>query len=207
MGDCSDADPLIEQVRVAMRYFGRAAAFHEAWHPAVYDPALLTRASNTGSKETFFSVRRALRRELLGQLLALWDGTQETPSLPLLVEAVAANASSVRFEEGPEAGQPLAASGAPLSGAGSDILGKYRDNGQGWAVLRRLRETRFLEELKGEIGATNSHTEVQSEVDDEIAGFFDDLKRLVEVVQSAFPDAAPPSSGRGTREFWASLRE
>jgi hypothetical protein len=222
-----EIDTLKEKVKAAQEELDMAITFHEAWKPMAYDGNLHARMGNSYAAQTFFTVRHALRREMLLALLRLWDKDANAIRLENIGHLLKKD-EIIRALAGPRAENTKLKSsfiGEHMLRALTEkrdellpLIAKYGKDGSHNAVLeklRNLRNTRLAHRrTTAPIAKGRDKTTVEGPdaTDVEVDEFFNDnadiVSRLLSLVLALAYDPVDTAGvfGYYANLFWAAAR-
>lgn len=168
--------------------------FHETWKPTVYDESLIQRMGKSYATHTFLIIRSALRREVLLGLTRLWDKNRQALSMtrigemlrdrPLFDALVTQRAA--HFSKDFDTSAAMRAALTPKRDTVLRIVRKYLPDGEGSAVLERLKTLRNQHLAHRQLGDDQDETTAPpaDATDSEIEVFYADTIELVTALLS-----------------------
>ena len=218
----SDAAPSIGKLQGALKAVERnmdmATGLHEVWKPTAFDNALHERMGISFASHAFNVVKTALRREMLLALVRVWDKTQGTQSLSVVVRSlrepttwadlVAHRTASLGYRFLDDAVESTL---VEIRDEVFAINDAYSKEGTQYHVLHRLVKLRNVDLAHSQAAEAGAKRGVDS-FDEQVEEIYRDTQRIVSKLLSLVNGNAYSYIDVGhvyahyAKRFWASVR-
>jgi len=188
------------RVKAAVREYDTVVQFHESWRIAAHDKALHMRVSHSFSGQTFLTVRRALRREMLLGLSRLWDKQNGT----IKIISIAEDLENPTTLDALWPNTPIYAEVRAQATEAAALIRRYEVGGSSHSTLKKLRTLRNQHLAHHQITAAQIGVVEEEKIEKDTENLYADSAKLITLLEHVVERTVyDPKGTAGVYEFYA----